>query len=218
MRNFLFSVATIFTANFVFAQITLEHTFPSTEAIYPFTENDKTHYVSQTNDNKLKIYNADFSVYKTVTIPIPENFTLGFWYNNITDPYSISQHIFNLDDKLEFLVELVSRNINSIQKKLLLINEDGVVIKDFNPNPSAISYGNIFKIYHDGLQNKLLIEHRGIGNGNSGQFFYEVYSLPTNSLSIKEIQNKTRLSAFPIPTNKVLNIINPENGASKNFI
>ena len=43
----------------------------------------------------------------------------------------------------------------------------------------------------------------------------EVYTLPTSSLSSKEIGSKRKLSAFPIPTNKIINVINPENGANK---
>ena len=43
---------------------------------------------------------------------------------------------------------------------------------------------------------------------------YEVYQLPTSSLSSKEIQTKGKLSAFPVPANKTLNIINPNNGTN----
>ena len=43
---------------------------------------------------------------------------------------------------------------------------------------------------------------------------YDVYSLPTSGLGSKELIKKTRLTAFPIPTNKSLNIINPRNGSN----
>ena len=39
-----------------------------------------------------------------------------------------------------------------------------------------------------------------------------VYDLGTNSLATKELHNRNNLSAFPIPTNKILNIVNPNNG------
>ncbi|OPH00342.1 hypothetical protein B2I21_00455, partial [Chryseobacterium mucoviscidosis] len=34
-------------------------------------------------------------------------------------------------------------------------------------------------------------------------------------MAAKEIQTEAKLSAFPIPTSKILNITNPENGAHK---
>ena len=40
----------------------------------------------------------------------------------------------------------------------------------------------------------------------------EIYNLSTNSLTTKEITDKNKLTAFPIPTNKILNIVNPNNG------
>lgn len=37
----------------------------------------------------------------------------------------------------------------------------------------------------------------------------EVYALPTSVLAAKEIQAGSKLSAFPVPTNKILNVMNP---------
>ncbi|AZB09579.1 T9SS C-terminal target domain-containing protein [Chryseobacterium sp. G0162] len=43
----------------------------------------------------------------------------------------------------------------------------------------------------------------------------EAYALPTSVLAAKEIQAGSKLSAFPVPTNKILNVMNPGNGANK---
>ncbi|WP_250252699.1 T9SS type A sorting domain-containing protein [Chryseobacterium sp. Marseille-Q3244] len=37
----------------------------------------------------------------------------------------------------------------------------------------------------------------------------EAYALPTSVLAAKEIQAGSKLSALPVPTNKILNVMNP---------
>lgn len=212
MKKILFSAATIFAANFIFAQITFEHSFNNTEYAYAYTKENSMFYVTKSIDNKLSIYNADFSLKKEINIPIDSNYRTEL---NLGEgsPFAISKHIFNTDDKYEFMIdaEYFDSSTNIVYEKLILINEDGELIKDFHPNAGTINANKgFYDIFHDSTtnSNKIIIQNR------NDQF--DIYSLPTSSLTSKEIQQgKNKLSAFPIPTNKILNIVNPQNGANK---
>lgn len=213
MKKFLFSVATIFAANFAFGQITLEHSFDATEIVTAYSK-DETIYVSFVETgNILKIYNADYSLRKTITIPMPANYN-RIWANGEGE-YSVSKHLFNTDDKYEFLVTISYTDANNkYYYKLLLINEDGQLIKDFHPNAGTVNYRGYSQIFHDITNNKnKFVVNNSIVETYSDQF--DVYSLPTSELTTKEIKVLNKLSAFPIPTNKILNVINPENGTNK---
>lgn len=88
----------------------------------------------------------------------------------------------------------------------MIFNEDGNIIKDFNGNYQY----ELVTIYHDNTQNKNKLKMGR--NDDTGKITFDIYSLPTTELTSKEIKEKNKLSGFPIPTNKTLNIINPKNG------
>lgn len=212
MKKLLFSSAIIAT-NFAFGQITLEHSFNTSEQITAYSK-DETIYISFIpTDNKLNIYNADFSLRKTVNIPMPANYEY-IWANGEGE-FSVSKHVFNTDDKYEFLVTITYSDVNLKSfSKLLLINEDGQLLKDFHPNAGEINYRGYSQIFHDISNNKnKFIVNNVIAEGYKEQ--YDVYSLPTSELTTKEIKFQSKLQAFPIPTNKILNVINPQNGVNK---
>ncbi|MHA3045442.1 T9SS type A sorting domain-containing protein [Riemerella anatipestifer] len=208
MKKVLFSVATIFATNFTFGQITLEHSFNISENITAYSK-DETVYVSFVrNDNKFKIYNSDYSLRKIVNISMPANYD-SIWIGDVNG-YHISKYIFNTDDKFEFLVT-ISSSVNGNRDKLLLINEDGILIKDFNPNSQTVGYRGYSEIFHDVSTNKNKFLVNNLGTDDQ----FDLYSLPTTDLGSKEINKKNLLSAFPIPTSKILNVVNPQNGANK---
>ncbi len=212
MKKLFFS-AILLATNFAFGQITLEHSFPDTETVYAYTKGNEMFYVSETQDNKLKIYNADYSLRKTVNVPIPSGYILSFTAYSDYDgnPFAISKHIFNTDDKYEFMVEIYNSENN--WSKLLLIDEDGTLIKDFHPNQETKKYGERYNVYNDSSANiNKLIVYNWINNNYTNQA--DVYSLPTSELTSKEIQSHGKLSAFPVPTDKIINITNPDNGAN----
>lgn len=214
MKKLLLSVA-IIAVNYSFGQINLEHSFADNEDVFVYNKDNSTLYVSKTSDNKIKIYNSSYTLQKTVNVPMPSNH--GMFYSGYfgTNSFFMSKHVFNNDDKYEFMVETYFQDTaaGTITYKLLLINEDGVLIKDFHPNPSVKQSAENYEVYHDNVNNtNKLIVHNWV-NGFTNQ--YDVYSLSTSTLTSREIQLHNKLSAFPIPTNKVLNIMNPGNGANK---
>lgn len=198
MKKLLFSVATIFAANFAFGQITLEHTYP-TENLQVYTNDTQTFYYSVGFGlSTIKIYNADYTLKSQFTLPSPVNVSS---YNN----FMLTKNIFNTDNLLEIVTFSGSYPNYTIQ----IYNENGILVKDFG---SGYNFGDEFDfhVYHDNTVNTNKL--RLYKNSTSST---EIYNLGTTSLAAKEIQAKNKLSAFPIPTNKILNILNPQNGANK---
>lgn len=204
--------AAVIACSFMFGQqITLEHTFPLNENVFAFPNGNDIIYVAPGNGNTINIYNSAYALIKTVNVTLPDGYTFDFNPRYDID-FLVTKHIFNNDDKLEFIVGGVLLTPQT-RRKLYIVNEDGVIIKDFITYPS-FSWDRDFKIFHDNTSNtnKMIITNYDF---NNYKIFREVYTLPTTSLSVNEIQSKKQqLSAFPIPTNKVLNIINPSNGSS----
>lgn len=213
MKKLLLSAA-LFAANFAFGQITLDHSFTNEQTL-KYSTSTETYYISRTTDNKLKIYNSNYTLYKTVNVPMPANSDRLRFAGDKTS-FVISKNIFNSDNKFEFLVEIYNYT-NTYAIKLLLIDEDGNLIKDFHPDPTSKSFGDNFEIFHDSVNNiNKLIVYSDVFNSNNGSIPQtDIYSLPSSVLAAKEIQAGAKLSAFPIPTNKILNITNPGNGVHK---
>lgn len=193
----------IFAANFAFSQITLEHSFPIGERVEVYKNDSQTFYcTTQYDSNIVNIYNSDYSLYKKITLQLPEGYSSVSFPEDDRFYYSVSKNIFNNDDKIELLIAYRG---NSAASKLQIINEDGLIIKDF----ASTYYDYDINLFTDKTVNKnKLVLQTSINTS-------EVYSLPTTSLSAKEINYRTKLSAFPIPTNKILNVINPKNGVNK---
>ncbi|MGU3375137.1 T9SS type A sorting domain-containing protein [Chryseobacterium sp. M5A1_1a] len=212
MKKIILSAAVI-ACSFMFGQqITLEHTFPLDENIYVFPNGNDIVFVARGNGNTINIYNSAYALIKTVNVPIPNGNPLDF-FPNYDMNFLVTKHIFNNDDKLEFIVSASQATPLGSIRTLYIVNEDGIIIKAFNTIPN-FSWNRDLKIFHDNTSNtnKMIISNY---DNNNYKIFREVYILPSTTLSVNEIQSKGKqLSAFPIPTNEVLNIINPSNGSS----
>lgn len=197
MRKILFSVAVLATS-FAFGQITLEHTYP-TENLQVYTNASETFYYSVGQGlSTIKIYNADHTLKKQFTPPTTVSVSS---YDN----FILSKNIFNTDN----LLEIVTISGNYPNYIIQIFNEDGVLVKDFGAGYKFEDEYD-FHVYHDATTNTNKL--RLFKNTTNST---EIYNLGTTSLAAKEIQAKNKLSAFPIPTNKILNVINPQNGANK---
>ena len=198
MKKNLFSLllSTIITS-YAFGQITLEHSFDTGEQVLVYSDTETLKYITLLG-TQINIYNSDYSLYKTFSISLP-GASLST-YDNFN--FNVSKHLFNTDDKLEFFVFYQGSVGN-----LVVFNEDGNVIKNFN---AYYSY-ELIDVFHDSTTNTNKLKMGKYISGTS-DIVFDIFSLPTSSLTTKEITDKNKLTAFPIPTNKNLNIINPNNG------
>ena len=181
------------------AQITLEHTFDSpvyfSSSNFIYYYGDANYYMSfSSTDNQIKIYNIDYSLYKTVTITPPSG------YQIVSVSY-LTKTLFNSNDKLEFFVQFTGPTTDySVYQTLRLYDEDGIVIKDFgfsySINPSIHKINNQYR-----LSVVRYIYSTTI------LYITEIYSLPGSmSYSISEFENSNIQSPFPNPANTVINL------------
>ncbi|MBV8328481.1 T9SS type A sorting domain-containing protein [Chryseobacterium sp.] len=207
MKKIILSAA-LMTTGFMMGQITLEKNF-SSENLQVYTNADDTFYYTTGYDiSQIKIYKADYTIYKQFTPSVPAG------YNMFVDQYKnnfiLSKNVFNTDNNLEIIVTFEKYNTTTNQREYIIriYSENGVVLQEFGPNYSFSDEYDI-NIYHDNITNtnKLRIFNQGTNST-------EIYNLPTTTLSAKEVQSKGKLSAFPIPANKTLNITNPVNGST----
>lgn len=207
MKKLLFSGAFV-ASSLLFGQITLEKTFSNNESVTVIPNNKDFAYISTTKNNKLVLYNTDYSVKKTINVDIAIEQELHFSYDTYDRWSAVSKQIFNTDEKYEFIVEV--RHNNNGQNKYLIIDEDGKIIKDLTTSDYSSYYYPT--VYHDIVtnKNKLMITQTNLKNPT--EYFEEVYLLPTTSLSIAEIETTSVLQAFPNPAQTTLNIVNPKNG------
>lgn len=208
MKKLLFSVA-ILATSFAFGQITLEKIYNSENLQVCTNQTETFYYSAGFGITTIKIYKSDYSVYKQFTPTIPADYTM--FIDQYTDDFVLSKNVFNTDNKLEILVTFEKYNSTTSQREYIIriYNEDGTIIKEFGPNYKFDDKFDIH-VYHDNTTNtnKLRLFNQSTSST-------EIYNLGTTSLTTKEIQGKNKLSAFPIPTNKMLNIVNPQNGANK---
>ncbi|MDR1973641.1 MAG: T9SS type A sorting domain-containing protein [Bacteroidales bacterium] len=183
------------------AQITLEHTFDGStnysNTSYQNIGIDRYIQVNEDN-NQIKIFNTDYSLYKTITITPPTGYELS-------SIFFLSMTLFNSNSKIEFLVRfiLVSPTTETFSKysSLKLYDEDGTMLKDF---------GTAYYIYPYGVFNidnkfKLLISRQTY----NGPTTTEVYSLPgnvTNAISGLEQNYSIQQSPYPNPAHSIINL------------
>lgn len=196
MKKNLFSLllSTIITS-YAFGQITLEKTY-SSENLQVYTNSTETFYYSVgQNLSTIKIYNADYTLKKQFTLASPVDISS---YDN----FILSKNIFNTDN----LLEIVTTSGNYPNYSIKIYNEDGILVKDFGTGYQFEDEFD-FHVYYDSNSNKNKLRLFKSSSNST-----EIYNLSTNSLTTKEITDKNKLTAFPIPTNKILNIVNPNNG------
>lgn len=208
MRKILFSVA-IVAANFMYGQITLAKSFTNGNLQVYTNPNETFYYSAGFGINNVEIFKADYTLHKQFTPSIPAGYTM--FIDQYENNFILSKNVFNIDDKLEIIITFEKYNSTTSQREYIIriYNEDGTIIQEFGPNYSFSDEYDI-NIYHDNTTNtnKLRLFNQATNST-------EIWNLPTSSLSSKEIQGKNKLSAFPIPTNKTLNVINPKNGVNK---
>lgn len=196
MKKNLFSLLlSTIIASYAFGQITLEKTY-SSENLQVYTNSTETFYYSVgQNLSTIKIYNADYTLKKQFTLASPVDISS---YDN----FILSKNIFNTDN----LLEIVTTSGNYPNYSIKIYNEDGILVKDFGTGYQFEDEFD-FHVYYDSNSNKNKLRLFKSSSNST-----EIYNLSTNSLTTKEITDKNKLTAFPIPTNKILNIVNPNNG------
>ncbi|MDR0304433.1 MAG: hypothetical protein LBH98_06680 [Chitinispirillales bacterium] len=179
-KTYYFSTFILFTLfGAADAQINLLHTFENVKNFNYYVNTDFKGYVI---DNK--IYNEDFSLRKSIDIPSLDGYKFSI--------SEVSEKIFNLDNKLEFLVYFSNNELPN-KTTLRLYNEDGNMLKDFGAAEINISG----KLHLMSNGNYVLIVNKGNYIVDYELFSqYEIYSLPGkgNTVSTQIVKKSTELA------------------------
>jgi hypothetical protein len=199
-RIYIITGLIIFTLN-SHAQINLEHSSTSSTLLissFKTSSNGIMFYTSpDTVSNQLKLYNEDFSLYKTIIIPRPAGYS--------TTISSLSDKLFNSNNSIEFICIFqriyATPTVAWYVSKIIIYDENLTVLKDFGTYnnyivPSVISEGSVSK----------LLFLSWSPNSNS-QYVNEIYTLP-GSLpnNIAELKLSDIKSAFPNPAKTIITL------------
>ena len=193
-----FTIAALFLlSNFSFSQATFEQSYTINQdeggdQTYFFnTETASYHYTFDEN-NVLKIYTENHSVYSTINLPVDAGSTL----NNIK---LFTDKLFNSDSLIEFL--LVSRNSTGVYK-MTLLNENGTILQQFGDKNDALVVKTLSNTYK-------LITEKGYSVSGSYYTSKDVYSLTGTLSETQASMVSKKLIAYPNPVKGILNIKNP---------
>jgi Secretion system C-terminal sorting domain len=181
------------------AQITLEHTYPLASVHLYMTklevDGDKYVWRDLWINREIKLYNLNHSLFKTMTLPGSIS-----WVNNtIPSLLYISQHLFALDDSVEYMFVYIDVNTNMY--KTTIINELGSIIfvaDSLVPLVMANVPQEQVPIYNTSAGTKMILSVQyggGIAN---------VYGLPGNLTTSIEpnifSDDLGKMLAYPNPT------------------
>lgn len=191
---------------------------PSLETVYPVSTNICTlekagdkYYAMDIENKQCRIYNLDHSLYRTINLTVPEGYYLF-------DIQQISQHVFNLDDQIEFAY--IYSRFNQTETSWYYDYETRVI----NENGSEI-----LKI--PGAGHTLVIPTQD-GNRKFLVYIYDfyvipattqtqVYALPGEPLKSERVQGSAyRLrNPYPNPASGMINIpVGLPQGVNKGYL
>lgn len=177
------------------AQILLEHTFTTNSGIGCFnttTKGTMFYEIPDTLTNQLKIFNEDYSIYKTITIPRPIGYSVMISF--------VSEQLFNTDNSIEFLCTFINY-YPPVSSIINIYNENASLVKSFGTS-SYIVLASLTDYY--GSKTKLMISTY---NKDFMPSTIEIYSLagsiPNNVSEQKQAEMQL---PFPNPANTIITL------------
>jgi len=177
------------------AQINLEHTFEGSvrfsntiSSIVPYYTSDLgdvDFYITYMDANQIKLYNIDYSLYKSINLPAGYVVMYAAFF---------TKELFSNDNKIEFIAHICKEEGDG--EKIIICNEDGMILKEFvNGYEPFFSY-----IYKVNGQFKLSMYN---DNNNTT----EIYSLPgTMSNAVPQTGSNIFQLPYPNPANSTITL------------
>lgn len=168
MRKNIYLMALVLLTSNLFAQITLEHSYPNGKwetSIAKLSNSGMKYQWVDVSTGVLKLYNLDHSLFKTLTFPVLTNMTN-------TEVGYVSETTFDLDADIEFMVYYQDDNnwVNSVTK---IVDESGnLILNATSETPSINTYDGIYgAIFNTPNGTKMILD-------NHSDNAAKVYSLP----------------------------------------
>jgi hypothetical protein len=183
----------VLLGNPVRSQITLEHTYNGYTYVADLSVSGFKYYVLDTQNETLKLYHPDHSIWKTINLIVPSGYQL------MTTVYNVSENLFSLDGKICFSYSYYITT-PAYQAETKVINENGTILL-------TISGANYAYAYDVEGEAKLLAY---ITNYSTNVTTTKVYDLPGNlTTGENQLIDEKRLP-FPNPAqNSILIPYNP---------
>lgn len=186
-RLVLPSPMTIHHSYYTLPAITHEHTFPTQTFRTAMETGEEKFFTWTPVDGNCVIYNSDYSVWKTINLPVPAGWELDY-------VPQISQHRVNSDDLVELTYGCRGQVSGVYQYQCRLINELSDTLLTV---PNCV---NLQMITPAGLTEDKMIGLMYITNST---YFGSVYGL--NALSVDQFADNQQL-LYPNPADNLLHI------------
>ena len=162
--------------------------------------NGKKYVLQDMIDNQVRIYNLDYTLWKTINLPTISGCTPS-------TAYYISENLFKIDNKVDLAI-----GYEGTTNKQLIIDETGSII-------NTLDSAELIQIYNIG--NDSFVAITGINEGSTGAMnygHYRIYSLPgtipcstcnSSSLGMGRVANgnsDATIKVEPNPANNTTNI------------
>lgn len=184
MKNLIF-VILLFVTTLLSAQIVHEQTFEFSGNLVEISEGEYKIYIMDDVNNQCRIYNTDYSLWKTISLNVPD----GKFLYNIK---FVSKNLFNTDDNIELLY-IVSEYIDASYYEYTIIVADETGTELLN-----VPKGVVSKIIATGDNSKLVIwtyDYSSYPYVVSTKFYSVVGNIP----NFTEENNKDFYSSLPYP-------------------
>jgi hypothetical protein len=168
-------------------QITLDHSYTGWASVANLDISGYKYYVLDVQNETLKLYNTNHSLWKSVNLSVPAGYQL------MTAVYNVSENLFSLDGKVGFTYSYHTTSPD-YQVETRVINENGTVLLTV----SDANYAWVVKVEEDA---KLLAY---ITNSTTNATTTKVYDLPGELTT--EVVNVPSESLLPFP-NPAINVL-----------
>jgi len=185
-------IVLLLLGNHVKSQITLDHTYNGWASVANLEISGYKYYVLDVQNETLKLYNTDHSLWKSVNLSVPAGYQLT------TTVYNISENLFSLDGKVCFTYSYYTTTPD-YQSETIVINENGTVLLTI----AGANYAYAVKVEED---TKLLVY---ITNYTTNVTTTKVYDLPGDLTTEVSSLPSESLLPFPNPAMDVLTIPYP---------
>ena len=199
MKKFILIFTFLFFSIGIFSQVSLIQSFNYSATIIKINETDYKYFLMDVPGEECRIYNTDFSLYKTIALDIPD----GQWLYDIK---FVSEDLFNSDTDIELLYtyyKWITTNASTGDGYYVyhtkIQSEKGSVLLDV---PGAL-YSYIKETQKDEFKLFLYVYDYSL---NPYTIKTNIYSLPgkLNTLMEQQILS-AEISAFPNPGTDIIN-------------
>lgn len=200
MKKIFISLLAIFAGFTLQGQITLSQSYNYSATITKINETDYKYFLMDVPASQCRIYNPDFSIYKTIQLAIPA----GWWLYDIR---FVSENLFNTDAQLELLYtcftwtttnQTTGDGYYSYHSKI--VNEEGALLLDV---PGAL-YSYVKETAVDEYSLFLYVYDLSL---NPYTIKTNIYKLPGKVNYVDDIKKSLySLHSYPVPSESLINI------------